>query len=284
MCEAIFNVLKKDYLNFPSCEENWKAIADDFDRLWNFPHCIGALDGKHIVMTAPANSGSLYYNYKGSHSIVLMGVADATYKFIYIDVGMNGRVSDGGVFRKTAFYQFISSDENSLPPPSSLPSRDKPTPYVLVADDAFALSSNLMKPYSAKNLGAMERIFNYRLSRARRVVENAFGILSARFRVFRSPILLGPSKTRKLTSACCALHNFLITRNSSKYLSATLVDRYTENGEIIDGDWRAIQHNNTWYNLPNHRSYITEECKAIREEFSQYFANEGEIDFQYKYI
>lgn len=80
VCEAIYNCLKQDYLSVPSTTEQWKAISTRFHRLWNFPNCLGALDGKHIVMRKPWHAGSAYHNYKESESIVLMALVDADYK------------------------------------------------------------------------------------------------------------------------------------------------------------------------------------------------------------
>ncbi|XP_046671118.1 uncharacterized protein LOC124361127 [Homalodisca vitripennis] len=70
-CEAIYKVLKIVYLQFPNTTEKWKVIAEQFEEKWNFPHCLGAMDGKHIDIVPPADSGSYYYNYKGRHSMVI---------------------------------------------------------------------------------------------------------------------------------------------------------------------------------------------------------------------
>ena len=84
-------------MQVPKTEEEWKRISTEFSSRWNFPHCVGAMDGKHIAIKCPANSGSNFYNYKNFFSIVLFAIVDADYKFLYVDVGRNGRISDGGI-------------------------------------------------------------------------------------------------------------------------------------------------------------------------------------------
>ncbi|CAC5395563.1 unnamed protein product [Mytilus coruscus] len=108
----------------------WLTIAKDFNEKWNFPNCLGAVDGKHVVIQAPNNSGSYFYNYKNTHSVVLMAAVDASYRFIYVDVGTNGRTSDGGTFQNCSLNQALECNDLNIPEPTPLPSRNKPTPYV----------------------------------------------------------------------------------------------------------------------------------------------------------
>ena len=139
---------------------------------------MGAVDGKHVVMQAPSNSGTKYFNYKSTFSIVLMALVDADYKFIYVDIGASGRNSDGGIFQNCTLGKSLSGDKLQLPPPKPLPNADHlgDLPYVIVADEAFPLQTSIMRPFPGKNLSYEKASFNYRLSRARRIVENAFGI------------------------------------------------------------------------------------------------------------
>ena len=99
----------------PPTAEDWQRIAQRFAhrfaQRWNFPNCVGALDGKHIVIQAPKNSGSMFYNYKGTFSVVLMALVDANYKFTYVDIGDYGSNLDGGIFKNSKFGQAFMNNE-----------------------------------------------------------------------------------------------------------------------------------------------------------------------------
>lgn len=270
----------------PQSPEAWKTVADKYNEKWQFPNCVGAVDGKHVVMVAPPNAGSIYYNYKNTHSIVLMGIADAEYKLIYIDVGRPGRFADDGVFNQCSFGKAMDTDRLNFPSPQALPGRTLPVPYALVADDAFALRPNLLKPYNKRGLTMPQRVYNYRLSRARRVIENTLGIMSACFRVLRKPIHLNADKTTKVVLACCVLHNYLIKSNRRIYAPSTFIDHYNEKGELIPGEWRndAIESDASMFSLQRTRLEPLSDCKEIQQEFMSYFIEEGELPWQYGYL
>lgn len=127
-------------------------IVNGFQTKWNFPKCIGALDGKHVAIRAPPKTGSDYFNYKQSFSIILLALVDHNYCFTYIDLGAKGRASDGGVWRNSTLHTAIERKVLNIP-----------SNTVIVADDAFPLTPSLLKPYSKRNLSRAEGIFNYRL-------------------------------------------------------------------------------------------------------------------------
>lgn len=213
-----------------------------------------------------------------------MGVADAEYKLLYFDVGRNGRFSDGGVFNRCNFGQALTTNQLCLPPPKALPDREIPVPYVLVADDAFAMRPNIMKPYAQRGLTMLQRVYNYRLSRARRIIENVFGIMSARFRVLRKPIHLQPDKAKQVTLACCVLHNYLMTTNVTQYAPSSSFDQYDAEGNVTSaGEWRTDQPDSTLFPLEALQK-CTDDAKEIQKEFAAYFVDEGEVDWQYRHL
>ena len=136
-CAALWSVLQPLVLPEPD-EAYWRRSAEEFGQKWNFPNCSGAIDGKHCTIRAPPASGSLYYNYKGTYSIVLLAVVDANYCFSVVDIGSYGRNSDGGRLARSGFGRALENGSMSLPPDEDIPGIGK-MPYVIVGDEAFPL-------------------------------------------------------------------------------------------------------------------------------------------------
>ncbi|XP_068212094.1 uncharacterized protein [Palaemon carinicauda] len=265
---------------FPTTREEWKKTAEDFDLLWNFPNCGGAVDGKHVSIVPPANSGSYYFNYKGYYSIVLMAIVNANLEFIMVDVGKNGRVSDGGVLDETLFHQkLLEGTLNLLENNETKHGLN----FVFIGDEAFGLHEHLLKPFPQRDLNYEKKIYNYRLSRARRVVENAFGVLSNRFRVFHTPIALKPEKIDLVVLASCVLHNFLRRSCRKSYTPQNMIDfENTESGILQDGDWRKADYNATHFaNIQVARQRnACDSAKDVRFSYVEYFSGNGKVPWQ----
>ncbi|XP_022161759.1 uncharacterized protein LOC111027671 [Myzus persicae] len=138
-------------------------------------------------------------------------MVDANNKFVIVDIGSYGKEGDSSIFLKSLIGQHILNGSFRFPEESALPGSNIVVPHVVVGDEAFRLHPNIMKPYSRKSsLGdASKKVFNYRLSRARRVTENAFGLLSQVFRVFYQPINIESTTCDDLIWVACCLHNML---------------------------------------------------------------------------
>ncbi|XP_068129722.1 uncharacterized protein [Hyperolius riggenbachi] len=205
----IWTRLRARYMPVPDTKK-WEEIAQGFWTECKFPNCVGALDGKHIRIQKPVGSGSHYFNYKKYFSIVLMAVADADYKFVYVDVGSYDSSNDSGIFQRTTLCRLLEEGRLRLPRDRPWPGTRAPAyPYVFVGDEAFALSDHVMRPYPDRGLDASQLHFNARLSRARRMVECTFGILVSKWRVFHTPMLLKPANAVVVVKAACILHNFV---------------------------------------------------------------------------
>lgn len=264
---------------FPSTEEEWLRESKLFEERWQFPNCLGAIDGKHVAISPPPDSGSYYYNYKGFNSMVLMVVANANYEILYVSFGTNGRVSDGGVLECTDFYDKLLKGNLNLPRPN--PSND--LPYVFISDEAFALREDFLKPYNVRVLNDERRIFNYRLSRARRVVENVFGIMVARFGVLRSQINLQPKNIDCVVLACCVLHNFLRKTATAMYTPDESLDNEDPISHEFSDGLRAEETQVASLSIGQARN-ASQEAKHVRDRFMTYFNNEGSVPWQERYV
>lgn len=179
-----------------------------------------------------------------------MALVNADSEFLMVDVGTNGRVSDGGVFAQTKFASKLFSKQLNLPDASAIVEDEENIPFVFVGDDAFPLRPDLLKPYKYEHLTAEQEHFNETLSKARVKVEHAFGILAGRFRVLLTTMLLSPEKAAIITLSCCYLHNLLM-RSTGSY-------NYNDNTQPLR-DLSSIQ--------PSNSRNASNEAKAVRNQF-----------------
>lgn len=177
--------------------------------------------------------------------------------------------------------EFSKLYELNIPEDRELLNREKKIPFVIVADDAFSLQAHIMKPYAKRDLSMPERVFNYRLSRARRIIENAFGIASARFRCLRRTFESGPKRVTTIVSAVCVLHNFCMRRSRRLYAPPSYIDS-EENGVFRPGEWRleASDGLHPHVGVPQHHPSL--QAKEIQKELTEFFVTEaGEVRWQY---
>lgn len=268
--DILWTCLMSFYLS-PPTESDWKRISHDFQTLWNLPNCVGAIDGKHINIQCPPGAGSEYYNYKGHHSIVLLATCDANYTFVAVDIGAYGSQSDGGVFADSSFGRKVLTGAINFPPPSRLPNSNYICNHYMVGDSAFPLKPYLMRPYPGKLLTIEKHNFNKRLSRARRVIENAFGILVAKWRILSTTLNMLPTNADKIVKASVVLHNF-VKLNDSAYITPDFVDRYDENDVLIEGLWRReVGPLTTCRSIGSHNS--SQLAFAMRDKLMEYLNN-----------
>ena len=247
-CDAIFKRLGPIYMSFPKMPEQWKAISEDFMTMHNMPHVVGAIDGKHIKIEAPKKSGSAYHNYHGYFSMILLGVCDAKYRFTYINVGQYGATNDAAVLNGSNLYEKLQSHRVNFPAPDAIDPDYRvdglcpEMPYYFVGDEIFALTTYLMKPYPGSKNQALpvdKQIFNYRQCRARRPIEQTFGIVTARWRIFHGTIKAKEDNVENYILATCTLHNYLMQTDESVYCPPGFTDADTSTG-FRAGEWRTL--------------------------------------------
>ena len=246
----------------------------------------GAIDGKHVQIECPKLSGSLYRNYKSTFSSVLMAVADANYCFTYIDVGAYGRENDARIFSSSVFGQRLARDELHLPT-----AREGELEYVFVGDEAFQLQYRVLRPYPGSRPGGAEDdyhrrlVYNYRLCRARRIVENTFGILVSRWRILRQPIKAKIETVDAVVKATCVLHNYLRRRDGTssdrRYIGDGDVD-FEDSGHLTRGAWRHEGNDSCFRNIGRLGSNnSTRRASELRERYAAYFVSpEGSVPWQ----
>ncbi|XP_046903215.1 uncharacterized protein LOC124485569 [Hypomesus transpacificus] len=263
--QAIWDCLVEEYMPVPT-KQDWRDISEGFLQRWNFPNCMGSIDGKHIVIQAPHSSGSLYHNYKGTFSIVLLAVVDADCMFRVINVGGYSRNSDGGTLDNSAFGLALKDGILDLPENCIIPGAEPrgPLPHVFVGDEAFPLWSNLLRPSPGTNLSREKRLFNYCL---RLTVECAFGILSSQWRMYRRVVGVNPAMAEVCVKATCILHNY-IPRSRRGARGSPAASPGQEGSAALQEGPRVGSNNAA-------RAAI-----CVRDAFTAYFNSEGAVPWQ----
>lgn len=201
-----------------------------FQLRWQFPNCIGALEGKRVRFQPPSS--------RGIYSIFFIMLVDANYRIIYVDVGDEEKIANGRFWHDCSLKMAVDTDSVGIPQIKPWPNEKSPKQFVFLGNDAFPLGSNLLKPYSKDDLTKQEQVFNYRVNRARRVAENAFGIMASRFQLLLRPIGRSSDSVMTICLAVAALHNLLSEQCGINYLPDTAVDQEGSSYELIPGEWR----------------------------------------------
>ena len=213
VCCAIIKRLS-NVITFPQGQD-LRQVIDGYEQKWGFPMCAGAIDGTHIPIIAPSESRVEYVNRKGFHSIIMQACVDCNYLFRDVVVGWPGSVHDARVFSNSAIYK--QGNEGKLFPTGlSKEINGEEIFPVILADPAYPLLPWLMKGFPMKGvLTRKQRVFNYRLSRARMTVENTFGKWKGRFIRFIKRVDMEVKNLVIIVLASCILHNICEVQNNN---------------------------------------------------------------------
>jgi hypothetical protein len=216
-----------------------------------------------------------YCNYKQDFSIVLLAMVDGNYCFRYVGIGAPARHSDGGIFNHCSLKEKTENNELNIP-----------EDFVMIGDSGFPLKTNLMRPYPRKNANKENQIYNYRRSRARCTVENAFGILVSRFRVLEKPICTKVDTVKKIVRTTCAIHNWLRVNSDSNYFAESLIDcEDVDNCTVKPGTWRIETQRLGLRNLEPLQPRFSEKAARNKwDRYREYFNGVGRVPWQEQMI
>lgn len=218
-----------------------------------------------------AQDESIDYKNRKLQNIVITGIADTNFSFAIVNIGSDTS-SIEGIFKESNLKSKLDNDELNIPPPTISCHGD--LPYVFVASEAYPLSKYMMRPYTLGNHSDFKsRVFNFRLSQARIVIDRAFSLLVSRWHILKRPMLRNVEKTQNTILASTYLHNFIIKQeqvlNQKQYSKYTDADKEDQSSIL-----KFFKHK------PNNK------CQQLavnyRDTFAQYFMAEGAVDWQWE--
>ncbi|XP_064469700.1 uncharacterized protein LOC135384425 [Ornithodoros turicata] len=222
-CEAVITTLEPEWVKMPSAETMADHIKE-CSAVCDFPQAVGALDGCHFLISPPKQSATDYYNYKGWHSIVLLALVDHRYRFPYINVGSPGRCHDTYVYQRSSLAQCVEGPLFQAPVATI---NGVAVPPLILCDQAFPVTAHLVKPFSHRaRLDDDMRRFYYHLSKARRIVENAFGRMKARFKYTMKRLECDLDNAPLAIRTCC------VVNNTCEVFSDPLMQQWASDSEV----------------------------------------------------
>lgn len=266
-CQSIIDNLSKTFIKTPDTEQDWREIARKFGINRQFKQCTGCLDSKHVRICKPNLGCSKYFNYKRYHSIHLFALVDSEYNFMYVRIGDQGSIPDSNILSRCSFTKRLNDGLLSYPNDTI-----DNLPFTFIADGGFTIAERILVPYNKKQTNThQKKVFNYRLSRTRRVIENVFGVLTHRFRVMFKCMSISPKTATLVVGAACVLHNLLNQRNPKSYCMKLKINK---NELKANDNLKELEVDQI--NEYNH--------EQIRIRFAKYFFNENTIEEQWKVL
>jgi hypothetical protein len=249
--DAINITLQPKYITFPS-EQSLRNVVEGFHTRWNFSQCCQAIDGTHIPIIATKSHHTDYYDRKGFHSVIMQAVVDFNYKFTNINVGHAGKHHDAHVFHESSLFEKANSGE--LLPRWTENIDNTQVPLFLIGDPAYPLMPWLMKAYPGKRLTEEQKLFNYRLSRARMTIECTFGRLKGRWRCLLKRLDNNVQSVSGIVSACSTLHNVCEVH-----------------GDCFDDQWlEGVEEGNMRDNQDQNDQNASTDSKGIRSAITKW--------------
>lgn len=210
-CRAITIHMGPKYITLPFTNEDATPLVEGFHQAHGLPQCLGAIDGHHIEIKQPSAHSIDYVNKKGRYTLNVQAVCDFKYRFRDVMIKWSGKAHDAVMFDSSAVNEFMKSGK--VPHlRRQLVEDEFPIPIFLVGDAAYPLMPHLMPEPSDNGSTPEEENFSRSVSRARTVIDFAFGRLKARFAALRRPMDINLDDLPFVIYSCFVLHNYCEAR------------------------------------------------------------------------
>lgn len=213
--DALLYLYFKSVVKLPASEEARKSLSDLFKEKNGIDGQLGAVDGLlvHIHLPPGTKNARKYQCYKSYYAMNMQAVAGPNGEYLYVNIGHAGATGDGCAIRGSKFWKM--NERNVFKHTDG---------YHWIGDNAYSLMPWLMCPYADAALGSQQDVYNLTLSKARQVIERAFGMTIQRFRILAAPLTYSIAQCVKVAKLCCTLHNICLKDSLSRNIKVLASD------------------------------------------------------------